>query len=201
MAMGIHRDHYTGKTAMTGLVAAYGSALLLLWGWCMPGLADEAPWIRVDTRAGMITVLQGDRVLQTFGGISIGRGGVAESRRRGDRTTPLGEFRIAWVKEQGGAFRRFYAFDFPRREDALRAWHDGRIDEAAYRSILRAHASGVPPPQDTPLGGYLGIHGLGDADPWVHRHFHWTEGCIALTNEQIDRLGQWMADGTRVVVE
>ncbi len=199
--MTIRSDHSPGKVRKVRFAVAHGLLFILWCGWCGAVLADEAPWLRVDTRAGMITVLQGGRVLQTFDGISIGRGGVAESRRRGDQTTPLGEFRIAWIKERSDAFRRFYAFDFPRREDALRAWHDGRIDEAAYRSILHAHASGVPPPQDTPLGGYLGIHGLGDADPWIHRHFHWTEGCIALTNEQIDSLGQWMADGTRVVVE
>lgn len=164
-------------------------------------MADEAPWLRVDTRAGMITVLQGGEVLETFEGISIGRGGVAETRRRGDQTTPLGEFRIAWILQEGAAFRRFYAFDFPRREDALRAWNDGRIDEDTYRGILRAHREGRPPPQDTPLGGHLGIHGLGNADPRIHRHFNWTQGCIAVTNEQLDKLAQWIADGTRVVVE
>lgn len=199
--MRVHSDHPTAKHCTVSSILAYVLLMLLWCGWCAAAPADEGPWLRVDTRAGMITVLQGGEVLETFGGISIGRGGVTETRRRGDQTTPLGEFRIAWINEQSGAFGRFYAFDFPRREDALRAWKDGRIDEATYRGIVHAHNSGRPPPQDTPLGGYLGIHGLGDADPRIHRHFNWTQGCIALTNEQMNRLAQWMADGTRVVVE
>ena len=59
---------------------------------------------------------------------------------------------------------------------------------------------GQTPPQNTALGGYIGIHGLGNRDPAIHKKMNWTDGCIALTDEQIEQLAQWIDVGTRVVI-
>jgi L,D-peptidoglycan transpeptidase YkuD (ErfK/YbiS/YcfS/YnhG family) len=56
------------------------------------------------------------------------------------------------------------------------------------------------PPQNTILGGAIGIHGIGNGDPEIHKRFHWTEGCVAVTNEQIERLAELVDIGTRVVI-
>jgi hypothetical protein len=61
-------------------------------------------------------------------------------------------------------------------------------------------AKGRLPPQNTALGGRIGLHGLGRGDPKVHQQFNWTNGCIALTNEQIDQLLTWVGKGTRVSI-
>jgi L,D-peptidoglycan transpeptidase YkuD (ErfK/YbiS/YcfS/YnhG family) len=37
-------------------------------------------------------------------------------------------------------------------------------------------------------------------DEKIHGRFNWTEGCIAVTNEQIDELAQWVGIGTLVSV-
>jgi L,D-peptidoglycan transpeptidase YkuD (ErfK/YbiS/YcfS/YnhG family) len=50
------------------------------------------------------------------------------------------------------------------------------------------------------LGGAIGIHGIGGGSPDVHRRFHWTEGCVAVSNEQIERLAELVGIGTRVVI-
>jgi lipoprotein-anchoring transpeptidase ErfK/SrfK len=34
----------------------------------------------------------------------------------------------------------------------------------------------------------------------VHNRFNWTNGCIALTNEQIDELAGWAVVGTRISI-
>ena len=57
---------------------------------------------------------------------------------------------------------------------------------------------GKTPPQDTPLGGQIGIHGIGNGDQDIHHNYNWTNGCIALTNEQIDQLGKWIKPGVLV---
>ena len=59
---------------------------------------------------------------------------------------------------------------------------------------------GRPPPQDTALGGYIGIHGVGAGDPAVHEDFNWTEGCVALTDAQIDALLRHITVGTAVEI-
>jgi lipoprotein-anchoring transpeptidase ErfK/SrfK len=60
--------------------------------------------------------------------------------------------------------------------------------------------AGKTPPQHTPLGGYIGIHGVGSGDPEVHRAYNWTNGCVALTNAQIDILAEWARAGTPVEI-
>ena len=83
---------------------------------------------------------------------------------------------------------------------ADRALVDGRIDEAQWQAIRRADQAGEVPSQNTPLGGMIGIHGIGDGDRGVHRDFNWTNGCVALTNEEIDELLRWVKIGTPVEI-
>ena len=77
----------------------------------------------------------------------------------------------------------------------------GLIDKKTYRGIIKAHENNQVPPQNTPLGGMLGIHGLGKADRKIHEQMNWTHGCIALTNEQIIQLDSWIKKDTIVQVK
>jgi len=57
------------------------------------------------------------------------------------------------------------------------------------------------PPQDTNLGGLLGIHGVGRGNKRVQGVFDWTQGCVAVSNQQIDKLAKWMFLGMRVEIK
>ena len=161
-------------------------------------VADE-PWVLVDTDKHVLTVMQDGKELERFEHIAIGRGGPSTLRRKGDGSTPIGRYRIAWVNEDS-PFRTFFGFDFPSPADAERGHEAGIIDDRDLARIKAAARSGQVPPQDTPLGGRLGIHGIGGGDPRMHREFNWTQGCIALTNQQVDRLARWIGKGTQVEV-
>jgi hypothetical protein len=156
-------------------------------------------WILVDTKAHTLSVFGGDRLLARFDNIAIGRGGFSLDRMRDDGATPLGTFHIDRINAKS-RFRLFFGIDYPRPEHARRAFEEGRIDAEDYRRIVDAFQRREPPPQDTPLGGQLGIHGLGTGDPRIHQVVNWTQGCIALTNEQISRLSRWIRVGMRVEV-
>ena len=160
---------------------------------------DDEIWVLVDTRAMTVSIFEGDALKRVYESISIGRGGTTTDKSKDDRKTPLGEYRISRIAKQT-PFHRFFGFDYPSLEQAQRALQAGVINERQYRSILTAFRSGEAPPQDTPLGGYLGIHGVGEGDPRIHENFNWTNGCIALSNEQIDDIARWIKLGTRVVV-
>lgn len=157
-------------------------------------------WVRVDTQAATLSVMRGDEVIASFPDIAIGRGGASRERQAGDKRTPLGEFRVVKVKEPS-QFRRFFIIDYPNEARAGLALRRGEIDEVTYRAIRTAVRAGRLPPQNSPLGGNLGIHGLGGGDPGIHEAFNWTQGCVALTNEQVDRLTQLIRVGTRVVID
>ncbi|HSJ49561.1 MAG TPA: L,D-transpeptidase, partial [Gammaproteobacteria bacterium] len=95
---------------------------------------------------------------------------------------------------------RFFGLDYPNLTHARAGLETGRISRAEFAAIRAALKQGVTPPQQTALGGLIGIHGLGDGDPVVHEDFNWTNGCVALTNEQMDDLAQWVYEGMRVII-
>jgi murein L,D-transpeptidase YafK len=158
--------------------------------------ADEI-WINVDTSAQTLSVMRGDQVKKTFENIALGRYGTTWNKRTLDDKTPLGTFRIGWINEQS-RYYRFFGLDYPNRENAQRALEENIITEETWRTILHAVDRDRTPPQNTELGGYIGIHGIGRGDPAIHEQFNWTNGCIALTNEQIDQLSKWLKPGVRV---
>ncbi|MDG2046214.1 MAG: L,D-transpeptidase [Halioglobus sp.] len=161
--------------------------------------ATAVIWLSVDTSRLRIAVMRGDTELQLFENIAIGSNGPSKSRLMGDDTTPLGDFTITEIRHSE-RFELFMAFDYPNLEHTERAFEDKRIDEQEYRLLRYDLDRGNPPPQGTSLGGYLGIHGIGDGDLQIHESFNWTDGCIAITNEQLMDLADWVTVGTRVNV-
>lgn len=163
------------------------------------GVHANEIWIDVNTSEHTLTVMQGDQVKHIFENIALGRFGTTWYKRTKDDKTPLGEFRIGWINEQS-RYYRFFGLDYPDRETARRALQENIITEETWRSILIATNREETPPQNTKLGGHIGIHGIGRGDPEIHNQFHWTNGCIALTNEQIDQLSKWIKPGIMVKI-
>lgn len=157
-------------------------------------------WVKIDTREQTLDVMRGDKLQQRFDTVALGRGGVGKDRRKGDGKTPLGEFHITRINHSS-PFLLFFGLNFPLPEHAERAFKAGKIDQTSYQKILTAHLQGEIPPQDTPLGGQIGIHGLGGASLKVHKRYNWTKGCVALTNPQIRALSRSIGVGTRVVIQ
>lgn len=163
-------------------------------------LANNDVWLLVDTKARKIEVKKGKQTIETLNSIAIGRGGAGIKHHRGDNITPHGNYKIGWIGEKS-TFRRFFGLTFPSAEDAKKALQHGIIDQPTYDRIVYAHHNNQVPPQNTPLGGRIGIHGLGRGDEKVHQLFDWTHGCIALTNNQIDHLSQLVDTGTVVKIK
>lgn len=157
-------------------------------------------WLLIDTKAKKIEIKKGDETVETLEHVAIGRGGAGLKTHRGDNITPQGEYHIGWVGDKS-MFKRFLGLTYPSVQDAENAFDKGIIDERQYQRIVRAHELGQIPPQDTPLGGQIGIHGLGSANAKIHEVFDWTHGCIALTNPQIDHLSQIVDTGTVVKIK
>ena len=171
---------------------------LLLLLTLRPAAAGEVKLV-IDTRTATLTVLEEGAVIQEFDNIAIGRFGTTRYKKMGDNRTPLGTFRIGWISRET-RYHRFMGIDYPDMLTASRALFDGTIDYSLWERVRRDIDAGKTPSQKTPLGGYLGIHGIGKGDIEVHREFNWTNGCVALTNEQIDRLAEWVTVGTEVEI-
>lgn len=160
---------------------------------------DQEIWLQVDTRALEVRLMRGRTVLRVYEDIAIGRFGTTSDKRRLDGKTQLGEFRINRIKNDS-SFHRFFGIDYPRLDQAERALQQGNLSPAEFQAIRQAIRARRVPPQNTALGGHLGIHGIGAGDLRVHSQYNWTQGCVALTNTQIDELTPWLRLGTRVVI-
>ena len=179
----------------------YSRLLVLIFCLFISNLssAHNHVWIMVDTKTSTLSVMKGMILEAVFNDIAIGRFGASKARMMGDNRTPLGSFKIDRIKEPS-RYYRFFGLDFPNREAADLALAENRITKETWQSIIYAIETGRTPPQNTPLGGHLGIHGLGRADQQVHGLYNWTNGCIALTNAQIDQLSKWLKPGVTVEI-
>lgn len=158
------------------------------------------PWLLVDTKADNLVIMRGQRPVQVFHQVALGSSGAGLKFRRGDNKTPLGVFRVGWINDHS-RFKKFIGLDYPNLDYAEQALREHRIDRLTYERIRAAWISGRTPPQDTPLGGQIGIHGVGFGDPSIHSAgINWTSGCVALDNSQIDALRPWVKVGMRVEI-
>ncbi len=144
-------------------------------------------WILVDSQTEQLTLYQDGRPELVFDNVAFGAAGVGKKSERGDDKTPKGVFTIGWINRES-KYVHFIGLNYPGVADAKSGLERGIIDRKAYDRINRAHASGLTPPQDTALGGMIGIHGVGRGSIEIHRVANWTAGCVAVDNQQIRRL-------------
>ncbi|NOQ82218.1 MAG: L,D-transpeptidase family protein [Methylophaga sp.] len=137
--------------------------------------------------------------LRTFK-VAFGSGGRKSKLREGDHTTPKGTYQINKVRDSG-RFHLFIQLNYPNMNDAKRALKNHTITRMQYRDILDAHNKGRLPPQNTALGGAIGLHGIGleTKDKLeIHQIADWTQGCIAMRNHEIEELSRYIHVGTPI---
>ena len=135
--------------------------------------------------------------------IATGKGGKGTKRKRGDSKTPLGVYRVSKFSKSN-RFHYFIQLDYPNLIDAWYGFKNEVIDSSDFKRIANAYKKRESPPQDTNLGGQIGIHGIGKTTTKklaIHEELNWTDGCIALTNDDINDLMKFIKIGTTVVIK
>lgn len=110
----------------------------------------------------------------------LGKNWVGDKRHKGDHATPEGRYRVTKKKE--GSETKYYKallIDYPNDDDRQR--------------FKRAIANGNLP-ANSKIGGLIEIHGHGG------KGTDWTEGCVALTNTDMDILYKMVGVGTAVTI-
>ena len=158
--------------------------------------------IEISKSDQQLLVKDGGRTVKQYR-VAFGKGGKGTKRKLGDKKTPVGVYKIIDFKSDS-KFHLFMQLDYPNLLDAWYGYKNEIITASEFKNIATAFKTKQKPPQNTPLGGYIGIHGLGEITEeklLIHEGFNWTEGCIALTNEQINDLRQYVSIGTKVVIK
>jgi murein L,D-transpeptidase YafK len=126
--------------------------------------------------------------------VKLGGEPTAAKLHQGDGRTPVGHYYVS-EKRPNSPFRHFLGISYPNVDDAERGFAAKLITADQWADILFANLRGEPPPWRTPLGGRVGIHGHGGRHA---RDSDWTEGCIAVSDDDIDYLFPIVPLGTPV---
>jgi murein L,D-transpeptidase YafK len=138
-------------------------------------LADR---IVVEKSARAMKLMRGDEVLKTYK-VALGHQPVGPKERTGDHKTPEGTYVIDFKNPQS-RFHRALHVSYPNSADRE-----------------RARKLGVEP------GGNIEIHGLQPKFAWMgqlHREMDWTDGCIAVTDAEIQEIWQLVPVGTSLKI-
>ena len=132
--------------------------------------------------------------------VAIGRSPIGTKQAHGDQRTPEGNYRVSGPAK-ASRFHRLIPIDFPSRRDADSALARGAITPSEHARIVARRAQERPPPQNTALGGHIGLHGEGQKWQGESAGLDWTYGCIAVRDAEIDFLAQRVRFGTPVWIQ
>jgi murein L,D-transpeptidase YafK len=152
--------------------------------------------IRVSKAQHELWLLEGDRVLKTCP-VSLGRELNASKLRRGDGRTPEGAYYISEKRERS-RFHRFLGISYPNIDDADRGYAERLISANEWADIFFANLQQTTPPWSTAMGGRVGIHGHGGPS---FIPIDWTDGCVAVSDTDIDYLYDHVPVGTPVIIK
>jgi len=143
-----------------------------------PVMDEAVDRVIVEKSKRTMTLLKQDREVRTYK-IALGRDPVGAKVMQGDNRTPEGIYYIDY-KVRNSVYHRALHLSYPNPDD-----------------MERARALGVPP------GGSIMIHGMKQDHLWmgdVQYLFNWTNGCIALTNREIEEVWALVSPWTPVEI-
>jgi lipoprotein-anchoring transpeptidase ErfK/SrfK len=153
-------------------------------------------YLMVDILSGRLTVYIGDQPIKNYP-VVLGKNTMEGDKEvEGDYRTPRGEFYIcqkAVINGRAEIGTRWMRLSYPNIEDAKRGLEAGIITQSQHDSIIKAIKEGGVPPQRTPLGGGIGIHGGAQVKDS-------TQGCISLYDKDVEELYELVNVGTRVII-
>lgn len=176
-----------------------GSKMILMKKWIIytlllvPGIAlayylFPEKGLPADVKIDKLVVIKSRRIMQAYAGgkvirtyrVSLGKQPLGDKQYEGDARTPEGSYTINGRNPNSG-FHKNLGISYPNAQDRK---------EAA--------AKGLKP------GGEIKIHGLRNDRGFIgkfHRFIDWTDGCIAVTDQEVDELYQHVSIGTLIVIK
>lgn len=154
-------------------VGAFALSGCNLFFWRPPYNGPEVTRIEVLKADRRMILYSGEKVLRRYR-IALGSNPLGHKRHEGDGRTPEGDY-IIDRRNPNSAFHLSLGISYPQRSDQL----------AAREAGLDA-------------GGDIFIHGR--AGKHLGRGRDWTEGCIAVTDREIEEIYSMVRVGTRIQI-
>ncbi|MBE0639238.1 MAG: L,D-transpeptidase family protein [Bacteroidales bacterium] len=135
--------------------------------------------ILVDKFAGKCYVYKNGQLTNEFDA-ELGKNWIGDKRQKGDRATPEGLYKVVDKKE--GHRTKYYKallINYPNDED---------------KKQFNAEIANGTLSKKSKIGGLIEIHGDGG------KGTDWTDGCVALTNSDMDKIYKLVQNGTPVTI-
>jgi len=135
--------------------------------------------VKVDKSENKMYLLDGGKVIREYH-VAFGANAKGHKQQEGDEKTPEGIYTLDYKKEDSSFYR------------AMHVSYPNAADKA------NAKKRGVSP------GGFIMVHGQRNEWGWLApftQQFNWTNGCIALTNLEMDEFMALVRVGTKIQIE
>jgi len=135
--------------------------------------------VLIEKKARTLTLFSKGQVVKTYK-VALGGNPVGPKEKQGDNKTPEGLYTID-SRNRNSRYHLALHISYPNEKDR---W--------------RAKELGVSP------GGDIMIHGIKNGVGWVgslHSWFDWTQGCIAVTDNEIEEIDKLVPNGTVVEIK
>jgi len=167
------------KRVLVIIIVSITAAGIALWSGGHPSQQLHASKVLILKSEHRLLLLDDSNTIIHTYTIAIGRGGMEPKQRQGDHKTPEGLYVIDRHKRDS-RFHRALHVSYP---------NDGDRE--------RARKLGVD------AGGDIMIHGIQNGLGWLgslHRALDWTDGCIAVTDAEIEEIYSAVPDGALVEI-
>ncbi|ODT08463.1 MAG: hypothetical protein ABS58_01995 [Mesorhizobium sp. SCN 65-20] len=140
--------------------------------------AEAIDLVRVDKSERRLELLSDGKVVRSYA-MALGANPVGHKEREGDERTPEGRYVLDW-RNPGSQYYRSIHVCYPNADDVA----------AAKRA-------------DVDPGGMIMIHGQPNGYgwwSWLLQMFDWTNGCIAVSDEDMAEIWQMVENGTPIEI-
>ncbi|WP_298301883.1 L,D-transpeptidase family protein [uncultured Erythrobacter sp.] len=138
--------------------------------------APIADYLIVDKSERLLVAYENGKPIRAYRGLQFGDAPKGHKRFQGDERTPEGIYRIDWRNPQS-RFHLSLRISYPNDNDRAFASQYGRSP-----------------------GGDIFIHGQPNQLVSGRMRGDWTDGCIALSNDEIEELWRIVPDGTPIEI-
>lgn len=159
-------------------------SILVFGCWLFQPVAASASLAKADKvlvikSKRLLILMKNGEILKAYK-VALGKQPKGHKTNAGDRKTPEGTY-ILDSRNPESKFHKAIHISYPNDKD-----------------ILNAQKLGVS------TGGAIMIHGLPDSLESIgrdHRNWDWTDGCIAVTNSEIEEIWRLVSDGTPIEIK
>lgn len=139
----------------------------------------EVNLVKVDKSDNKMYLLANGKVIKEYH-VAFGENPKGHKEQEGDEKTPEGTYILDYKKEDSSFYRAIH-ISYPNAQD---------LDNAKSKGVS--------------AGGFIMIHGQRNWLGWlslITQKYNWTNGCIALTNSEMDEFMDLVETGTEIQIQ